>query len=84
MLLLVNNADWAARHANSRAFSAYASSGFANVEDLRTRVSNGWSAATEKLIDLYVRIRSTYLCGPLSKEVTPDIGMSYYLDHLNS
>ncbi|VUZ54898.1 unnamed protein product, partial [Hymenolepis diminuta] len=75
VLLLVNNADWAARHANSRAFSAYASAGFANVEDLRTRVSNGWSAATEKLIDLYVRIRSTYLCGPLSKEVTPDIAL---------
>ncbi|KAM3187005.1 hypothetical protein ACTXT7_003182 [Hymenolepis weldensis] len=75
VLLLVNNADWAARYANSRAFSAYASAGFANVEDLRTRVNNGWSAATEKLIDLYVRIRSTYLCGPLSKEVTPDIAL---------
>ncbi|VDN96500.1 unnamed protein product [Rodentolepis nana] len=75
VLLLISNADWAARHANSRAFSAYASGGFANVEDLRTRVNNGWSAATEKLIDLYIRIRSTWLCNPLSKEVTPDIAL---------
>nr|CDS25580.1 exocyst complex component 2 [Hymenolepis microstoma] len=75
VLLLISNADWAARHANSRVFSAYASGGFANVEDLRMRVNNDWSIAIEKLIDLYVRIRSAWLCGPLSKEVTPDIAL---------
>ncbi|KAM7543045.1 hypothetical protein Aperf_G00000010691 [Anoplocephala perfoliata] len=75
VLLLVSNADWAARHANSHAFSAYASAGFTGVDDLRSRVISAWDTATEKLIDLYVRIRSTWLCGPLAKEVTPDIAL---------
>ncbi|VDM15773.1 unnamed protein product [Hydatigera taeniaeformis] len=65
VLLLVNNADWTARYANSHVFSAYASAGFSNVGDLKSRVTSSWHAATAKLIDLYVSIRTTWLCAPL-------------------
>lgn len=84
VLLLIGNADWAARRANSHTFSAYASAGFANVDDLRSRVISAWNSATDKLIDLYVHIRSTWLCCPLAKEATPDIGMLCYLSDVSS
>ncbi|KAL5965610.1 Exocyst complex component 2 [Taenia solium] len=71
VLLLVSNADWAARHANSHVFSTYATASFSNVEDLKSRVTSSWDAATEKLIDLYVSIRTTWLCAPLDM-TTPD------------
>ncbi|CDS37200.1 exocyst complex component 2 [Echinococcus multilocularis] len=71
VLLLLSNADWAARHANAHVFSAYATAGFSNVEDLKSRVSSSWKAVTEKLIDLYVNIRTRWLCAPLDN-TTPD------------
>ncbi len=72
LLLLVSNADYAARRANSRVFNAYASAGYSNVADLKSRVLNSWKSETEALVQRYTRIRIAWLCSPLDKEVTPD------------
>ncbi|KAL7058878.1 hypothetical protein AAHC03_013194 [Spirometra sp. Aus1] len=63
-LLLVTNADWAARRINTQVFNAYASTGYANVADLKTRVIESWRAATDSLVDRYVHIRGGWLCAP--------------------
>ncbi len=68
----MSNADYAARRANSRVFSAYASAGYSNVADLKSRVLNSWKSETEALVQRYTRIRIAWLCSPLDKEVTPD------------
>ncbi len=78
LLLLVSNADYAARRANSRVFSAYASAGYSNVADLKSRVLNSWKAETEALVQRYTRIRIAWLCSPLDKEVTPDTSKQLY------
>ncbi|VDD74680.1 unnamed protein product [Mesocestoides corti] len=75
LLLLVSNADWAARRANSRVFRAYVSAGYSNVDDLKSRVLSAWKTTTDNLVERYTRLRVTWLCAPLDKENTPDSGL---------
>ncbi|VDN14547.1 unnamed protein product [Dibothriocephalus latus] len=63
-LLLVTNADWAARRINTQVFNAYASAGYANVADLKARVIESWKAITDSLVDRYVHVRGGWLCAP--------------------
>ncbi|VDL96720.1 unnamed protein product [Schistocephalus solidus] len=79
-LLLVTNADWAARRINTQVFNAYASAGYANVADLKTRVIEAWRVATDSLVDRYVHTRGNWLCAPFrtpppsgqSEDIHPD------------
>ncbi|RTG85599.1 exocyst complex component 2 [Schistosoma bovis] len=65
LLLVLNNIEWVACHANYRLLNLYKSLGYVSVDRLQATLDEAWDEGRKDICSRYVKLRSEWLCLPL-------------------
>ncbi|CAH8629899.1 unnamed protein product [Heterobilharzia americana] len=65
LLLILNNIEWVACHANYRLLNLYKSLGYISIGQLQTTLNEAWEKGRKDICSRYVKLRSEWLCLPL-------------------
>ncbi|VDQ09133.1 unnamed protein product [Trichobilharzia regenti] len=73
LLLILNNIEWVACHANYRLLNLYKSLGYVSVDRLQTTLNEAWEKGRKDISSRYVKLRSEWLCLPLESYLLDDL-----------
>ncbi|CAH8874221.1 unnamed protein product [Trichobilharzia szidati] len=73
LLLILNNIEWVACHANYRLLNLYKSLGYVSVGRLQTTLNEAWEKGRKDICSRYVKLRSEWLCLPLESYLPDDL-----------